>query len=172
MTLKNPLTDKFKTNTSTSSERNANVYSFMSHHPICVLCMVGEDNMPHSVVVYYSVDQEFNITFTTKSETKKVKSLDNNQNVQIVVYEPSLQTLVQVTGVATKITDKEKMGGVLRRTKNSAEHLSISGVAPIEKLLAGEHVMYLVRPSLISMAVFARPDSGGYDDIYEKINFD
>jgi nitroimidazol reductase NimA-like FMN-containing flavoprotein (pyridoxamine 5'-phosphate oxidase superfamily) len=132
--------------------------------------VVDEHNNPHATVIYYSVDTNFVISFTTKAETKKHDNISKNSNVQLVVYEPSLQITVQVTGRAEIVENQGKALDILHETHVAAGNMSQSGVAPIDKLFAGQYVMYHIVPSTIRMAVFARPDPGGYD-MYETIEF-
>jgi nitroimidazol reductase NimA-like FMN-containing flavoprotein (pyridoxamine 5'-phosphate oxidase superfamily) len=156
--------------TAQSSEQNTRIYEFLAHHPTGVLATVDEHNNPQATVIYYSVDTDFVVSFTTKAETRKHDTLSKNSRVQMVVYEPSLQVTVQITGRAERVENQGKAIEILRATHQAADDLSQSGIAPIDKLFAGEYVMYHIIPKTIRMAVFARPDPGGYD-IYETIEF-
>jgi hypothetical protein len=47
---------------------------------------------------------------------------------------------------------------------------SEAGVPPISKLHAGDYVAYRISPKQIRMAMFIRPDPGGYE-LFETIDF-
>lgn len=156
--------------TADSSERNQSIHDFLSTHPIGVLATADPNGEPHAAVLYFSIDKNFEIMFTTKSETKKHDNLQHNPHAMLVSYEASSQTTVQVTGSVEEVTDPDLSERILAGTTMAAMQTSESGVAPIAKLEAGDYVAYTLQPTHISMAVFARPDPGGYD-MYETIDF-
>lgn len=155
---------------SASPESNQRIYEFLKTHPIGVLASVDPNNDPHAAVIYYSVDDDFNLFFTTKRDTKKHDNLKHKDHVMLVAYEASSQTTVQVTGTAEDITDTPEAFEVFKGTVKAALKTSESGVPPISKLYAGNYVAWRINPVQIRMAVFVRPDPGGYD-VYETIDF-
>ncbi len=153
-----------------SSESNRRIYNFLKVHPVGVLAMVDPEGNPHATVIYFSVDEEFNITFTTKRDTKKHDNLKHNNHVQLIAYEASSQTTVQITGIAKDISHEPEASEAFSNTVRASMQTSGADVPPISKLQAGHYVAYKLSPKQIRMAIFARPDPGGYD-IYETIDF-
>jgi general stress protein 26 len=154
----------------TSLESNQKIYDFLKEHSIGVLATVDPNNNPHAATVYYSIDEEFNIFFTTKRETKKHDNLRHNNHAMLVTYEAFTQTTVQITGVAEDISETPEAGQVYNNTTRAAQKTSEAGVAPISKLYAGSYVAYRLKPVQIRMAVFIHTEPGGYD-MYETIDF-
>lgn len=154
-----------------SSKSNQRIYGFLKENSVGVLATVDPNNNPHATTVYYSMDENFNVFFTTKHDTKKQDNLKHNNHVMLVVYDAFSQTTVQVTGVAQAVTDDVVVSSeTFRNTVRAAIRTSESGVPPISKLYAGSYVAYCIKPVQIRMAIFLRPDPGGYD-MYETIDF-
>lgn len=152
------------------SETNQQIYSFLRSHPVGVLSTVDPNGDPHAVVIYFSVDDNFGITFTTKKDTKKNDNLHFNDHIMLLSYEASSQTTVQVTGVAEDITGRPEAEEAFKGTLDASRRTSETGIPPITKLYAGDYVAYRIKPVQIRMGVFIRPDRGGYD-MYQTIEF-
>lgn len=153
-----------------STESNYQIYSFLKSHPVGVLSTVDPNGNPHAVVIYFSIEDDFSITFTTKKDTKKNDNIRFNDHVMLLAYEASSQTTVQITGVAEAITNTTAAEKAYEGTLKAARQTSETGVPPITKLYAGDFIAYRVKPVQIRMGVFIRPDRGGYD-MYETIDF-
>lgn len=150
------------------SESNQRIYNFLKSSQVGVLATADHEGIPHAAVIYFSIDENFMITFTTKQETKKHSNLQENKNVMLVAYEASSQTTAQVAGVVEDITDTDAAQAAYGMTLRAARETSESGVPPMSKLDAGKYVAYRLVPASIKMAIFVRPDPGGYD-IYETV---
>ena len=153
-----------------SSESNNRIYAFLRSNPIGVLATVDPDGNPHAAVIYFSVSDDFNLTFTTKHDTKKHDNLIRNNHAMLVCYEASSQTTVQITGSVKKIDDIGEANEAFTHMLQASQQTSESGIPPITKLHAGQYIAYRIKPTQIRMAVFIRPDAGGYD-MFETINF-
>ena len=154
-----------------SDETKQAVKDFLATHQTGVLSTTDDDGGPRAAVVYFSVRDDFSITFATKKETKKHANLQRDPRAMFVVYEESSQSTVQVQGHAEVITDPGEAKRVIDQVANIASTTSESGELAVSKLEAGGFVAYQLLPAQIRMAVFARPDPGGYD-IFETIYFD
>ncbi len=157
--------------TASSSETNQRIYDFLKAYPIGVLSTVDPNGNPHAAVIYFTVDEEFNITFVTKHDTKKYDNLKRHNHVMLVAFEPVSQTTTQITGTVEEITDESEAQRAFHDMLANAEKTSEEGVPPISKLYAGGYTTLRIKPVQIRMAVFIRPDPGGYDDTYETIDF-
>ncbi len=164
------LAKSHKKQTAFSSERNQRIYSFLKSHPVGTLASVDPNGDPHAVVIYYAVDENFDFVFMTKRDTKKHDNLQHNNHVMLVAYEPLSQTTVQITGTAKEIDDNVKAQEAFSGMLDASRQTSEAGIPPLSKLYAGYYVAYRLKPAQIRMAVFSRPDPGGYD-MYETIDF-
>jgi general stress protein 26 len=154
----------------TSADTEQSIYEFLKDSPVGVLSTVGEDNKPHGVVIYFSVDRNFVFTFVTKKGTTKHQNLHTQNDVMLVVFDAYSQTTVQVTAKAMEMTDQTAAEAAFNRTLEAARQTSDAGTPPITKIWAGDYVAYELKPSHIQMRVFVRPDPGG-NDLFESIDF-
>lgn len=153
---------------SDKAERNQLIYSFLSTHPIGVLASVDPNGNPHAAVVYFSVDKNFVIMFTTKNETKKNDNIKHNKHVMLICYESASQTTVQIIGSVNEITDVEKLERIFAGTMLASMQTSDSGIPPIAKLHAGNYVGFVLYPKSIAMSVYGQSNK----DTYESFEID
>jgi uncharacterized pyridoxamine 5'-phosphate oxidase family protein len=149
--------------------KNIRILNFLNDHKSGVLATVSTDDRPHASVIYYHIDSSFEITFLTKSRTQKSQDLKRNPHALLIVYDELTQTTVQVQGVIVELTDSKTVSDVFRNTLRSSLKSSQVGIPPIAKLNAGQYIAYKLAPSEIRMAVYARPDSGSYERVFEVI---
>jgi general stress protein 26 len=161
---------KQRITSSLSDESSRSMLDFLKEHPVGTLSTVDPNGEPHAVVIYYFTDDDFNITFTTKRETRKFDNLSHYNHAMLLAYESTSQTTVQVTGVVEEIVDKQESESAFRSMVSASMATSDAGLPPFTKLYAGQYVAMRLKPLQIRMAVFARPDPGGYD-MYESIEF-
>lgn len=153
-----------------SNESNQRILSFLKQHTAGTLSTVTADGDPHGAVIYYSIDDEFIVRFTTKRKTRKFDNLTFRNRAMLVVYEASSQTTVQVMGIVEEISNEAEAQAEFKHMIAASMDTSETGLPPISKLYAGAYVAMRLKPLQIRMAIFARPDPGGYD-MYESIEF-
>ena len=144
-------------------------HDFLKQHKVGVLATVDPNSEPHAAAVYYDVDSQFNVYFLTKNRTKKADNLEHNKHAMLVVYEAETQTTVQVTGVVSEVTDDEELNKLFMKIVFASLDVTGSSVPPLAKLKEGEYVAYKLEPVQIRMAVFSKPDSGEYSDLFTTI---
>ncbi|MDQ5885739.1 MAG: Pyridoxamine 5-phosphate oxidase family protein [Patescibacteria group bacterium] len=157
-------------NLASASDKNKRIFDFLSSHYTGVLSTVDLDKEPYVSVLYYSVDEQFNITFTTKQGTKKAANLRNNCNAMFLVYDEKTQTTVQARVKAEDLSGSPEQTEIFRHTIEASMSTSDGGIPPISKLAAGDYTAFRLRPVHISMAVFGRPDAGDYDETFESVD--
>ena len=54
-------TKKHTQHKAASSETNLRIYDFLKSQPTGVLALVDPDGNPHATVVYFSIDDDFNV---------------------------------------------------------------------------------------------------------------
>ncbi len=153
----------------TTSESTDIIASFLNTHATGVLATSDSAANPHGAVVYFEFHDDLTLTFATKTETQKYKNIDENKQVAFVVYDEKEQTSVQVTGRVELIEDHEQRLATINHMYITSPKLSMSTLPPAEKLIAGDYVALRIIPSVIKMAVYARPDSEEDGDLYETV---
>lgn len=166
----NKITSHFHhTDESKFSDRKKRMFTFLRENPIGVLSTVTPDGDPHGAVVYFRVDKDFTISFLTKTETRKYDNLVHNNHVMLTVFEPETQATVQVTGIAEEVQDSYETNAIAGTILGISMETSEAGTPPISKLDAGMYVAMKITPVQARMAVYARPDSGGYGELFESV---
>ncbi len=135
-----------------------------------VLATADSAGKPHAATVYFSVRDDFSLVFVTKTQTQKYKNIQANNQIAFVCYDEKAQTTIQITGQAEPITDSDEQQTAFNATFSLSASISQREYPPIEKLYAGDYVVLRIVPELIKMAVYARPDSEGYD-AFETLTF-
>lgn len=158
---------------STSSPESAEVIrDFLKTHHSGVLATADAASNPHAATVYFSVDDNFCLTFATKTETQKYKNMEENKQVAFACSDEAEQTTVQIDGRVEKVTDPEEHQAALNRMYRFSETLSETELPPIEKLFIGDYVTLKIVPQVIKMGIFKRPDSESNEEMYETILFE
>lgn len=152
------------------SEKREHILNFLKNHKIGVLATVDPNGDPNAAAIYFTVDDSLNISFLTKTGTKKHDNLVRHAHAMLVIYEASSQTTVQIKGIASEITGNKETQQIFADILKVSMGTSEGGVPPISKLRAGEYVAYRIDPKEIRMAVYIRPDLGDYDTMFEIIN--
>lgn len=146
------------------------MYEFLQMISVGVLSTVTPDNDPHGVVVYFGIDQKLTASILTQKDTRKYDNILHNNHVMLTVFEAKSQTTVQITGTAHEVTDTQHVNTIAQANLEASMKTSEAGVPPILKLLAGDYVSFSIKPVSITMAVFARPDPGDYNELFETIS--
>ena len=154
----------------THTEERSRILEFLQHNSVGVLATVDPNGEPHAAAIYFTVDDDFNILFLTKTGTKKHDNLKHHNHAMLVAYDAKSQTTAQVKGTVTEITDVTRMQRVFSDILKISMKTSEAGVMPLDKLQAGEYVAYSLDPKEVRMAVFIRPDPGDYSQIFETVS--
>ncbi|MDB5185286.1 MAG: hypothetical protein JWN38_1094 [Candidatus Saccharibacteria bacterium] len=153
----------------TYSDTETRIYEFLDSTPVGVLSSVTPDNDPYGAAIYFGIDKKFIVSVLTKSDTRKYDNLTHNRHVMLTVFDAITQTTVQLTGEAKEITDSSKINEIAQMNMKASMKTSDGGIPAISKIEAGAFVAFEIKPVLVRMAVYERPDAGGYDDLFESI---
>lgn len=154
-----------------SPESVETIREFLKTHATGTLLTADIAANPYGAVVYYTIDDDFNLGFVTKTETQKYKNIEQNNQVAFVCYDETTQTSVQLNGRAEVVKDaaiQEKMINAMHRL---SETTSTSTLPPLEKLLAGYYVAVRIIPQVIKLSVYVRPDAEANEELYEVVTF-
>jgi uncharacterized pyridoxamine 5'-phosphate oxidase family protein len=150
-------------------QRQQRIYDFLRGNHAGVLATVDPNGEPHATVVYHTVDEQFVVSFLTRTCTKKYDNVVRNNHVILVVFEPASQTVAQVIGKAVEVTDAYEINGVAEAVFEASLGTNEENTPPVAKLHAGDYAAFRILPDQIRMAVYASPDAGDRDNIFESI---
>jgi len=137
-----------------SQEDRTKINDFLDSHPIGVLATVDASGNPHASTIYFSVDSDLNLTFTTKRDTDKSKNIAFNPKVMLDVYDSESQASVQASGTAIEVTDPEAAQKIYHGTLRAAKQTNEDPVPPIAKIAAGPYVAYQIKPENIWLSEY------------------
>ncbi len=152
-------------------ENKSYAKGFLRKHNTGVLCTTDDANLAYGSVIYFDVDENFKITFTTKDKTRKSENIKNNNQIMLVVFDVEEQTTVQISGVADEINDDSKTKEVLNMTLHASLASSGNSIAPVAKLNAGEFIAYSITVKKIRMASFDNAELSDYNERFITIDF-
>lgn len=152
----------------TSPEALDIVSRFLRKRHTGVLATADDAANPHAATAYLTFNSDYTFSFVTKTETQKYKNIEENKAVALVIYDEKEQTSVQVAGKVEMIDDKDESYAIMNKSFKYSAELSHRELPPLEKLFAGDYVALRLKPQVIKMAVFARPDSGT-EELFETI---
>jgi general stress protein 26 len=135
------------------------IISFLNLHPVGVLACVDANGDPHASTIYFGVNNDLSINFTTKRDTMKYKNLALHNKVMLVVFDAARQAAVQVSGLAKEETDPEVAQKIYRGTLRAAEETGQDNVPPIAKIAAGPYVAFTIHPDDIQLSEYGWGDN-------------
>jgi len=151
------------------TDRQQRAYDFLSHNNSGVLATVDPNGEPHGTVIYYAIEKDFNISFLTRTGTKKYDNLVRNNHLVLVVFEAASQTVAQVIGKAVEITGGYDINTIASAIFKSSLETRKDKTPPIAKLQAGEYAAFKIEPAQIRVAYYSPNDQGDHDSIFESI---
>jgi uncharacterized protein YhbP (UPF0306 family) len=149
-------------------DRQRRIHAFLCEHPVGVLSSVDPNGNPHGAVVYFTIDEHFVIRILTKKGTRKHDNLLHYNHVMLTVFDVSTQTTAQATGLAFERLDPATVAALTQHVQSLARQHGGSTL-PIEQLQAGELTTFLVEPVQIRMAVYAPPNIGNHNQLFDTI---
>lgn len=150
-------------------ERKWRIYEFLMDNPVGVLATVTPDNNPHAVMVYFSLDKDFNLYFLTKTGTRKYHNLQHNNHCVLLVAEPSRKITVQVTGEAQEITDSYTINRVAGAILTISSHIGKTGLPPVTKIDRGVYAAFQIIHSQVLMAIYPDRERKENESIFDSI---
>lgn len=139
-----------------SDARHARAYDFLHRHVAGVLCTVDPNGEPHGAVIYFAVDTGLAITFTTRKGTKKADNVEHMNHAMLTVFDEKHQTVVQVQGIVSEVTDASELRDVFNHTLSASQHSGRSAVPPVDKVQGGGFIGYRLMPVQVRISAYAR----------------
>jgi uncharacterized pyridoxamine 5'-phosphate oxidase family protein len=136
------------------------IFGFIKNHPTAVLTTVDPDGNPHGSVIYYTTDEDHNVLFITKEQTKKYDNLSHNPHAMLVVYDQVDEAILQISGIANVVPQGYDSQLDFAAVLSSSMQASGYPFSPISKLSAGPYVVYKIIPVQLRLTTYTHPNQG------------
>lgn len=151
----------------TEGERDE-ALTFLMNHETGVLATISEANEPHARLVYYTVDDAFNIYFITLKNTRKVADLGAHHQAAFVVSQEDMPRTVQIEGKVTDVTDTTTLNPIIA---DFVKRLSEKEYGiPLAHMDASELRFFKLEPSWVRWGEFTFGQ--GTDHVLTEVNPD
>lgn len=155
--MENTTTDNSPANLSDGQKQA--ILDFVRSHPDGVIATVSPDGDPQASVVYFSIDDDMNLSFTTKDKTRKAQNIRQHPRVSVAIYEADSQTVVKLAGTAREMADQAEVNATFRQTVDAADQTATDTVPPIARHSAGDYTAFTIKPDFIQMIGYGRGNS-------------
>lgn len=162
----NTNTRQLKIVSTSSSDSEAIIRSYLANHQSGVLATSDVIGTPHSAVVYYYLDDDLSLLMTTKQETQKYKNLADNSSFSMTIYDEEKQSALTMTGHAEELHDAESVQLAVDNMNKQLLVRSGHKAPPISKLIAGEYAAFRLVPLVIRLALYERSTN---DTLFETL---
>lgn len=150
---KDEKTTKQSQNKFKKAHMTSDVQAFLLNHNLTTFSSLDEANDIHSSVVYYTLGEDNDIFFITRSTTNKAHNILKNPRVALTVYdEPNLQ-IMQMQGRAKIETDNNIKQTVFKMIVVPKRYGEDIKWPPITKL-EGQYQVIRVTPTSIKFSDF------------------
>jgi len=144
------------------AEIKAKALEFLRGQQVAVVSTVSESGEPQSAAVTFLVDDEFNILFITRKNTRKFANMTRNPKVAVVVgFDPEHPSTIQMHGTA-KISEENRISTLLKFTKALVHR---DNWWPLLKVAGLDFVVMEVR---IDWARWLNLDAAAYDENFKE----
>ena len=152
------------------SESRQHVVDFLKNNAVGVLATATSAGVPHAATVYITYDQELNIYFATRRETRKSRDLLANGHAALAIYDALSQTTLQAEGVAIEVTDPNKMQWVFNDIWHIAAQVSPDNPPPQTQLMhAGDYIVYKLSAPSLRLATYARQSGADTSQLFSIV---
>jgi len=152
------------------SESRQRLVDFLENNKIGVLATASNSGIPHAATVYLTFDQELNIYFVTRKETRKSRNLHTNNQAAIAIYNAASQTTLQAEGAVIEVTDPTKIQWVFNDIWHIATQASSANQPPQAQLMgAGDYIVYQLSAPSLRLASYTQQSSANPEHIFSVI---
>lgn len=152
------------------SESRKRITDFLENNKVGVLATCSNAGMPYAATVYITFDQDLNIYFVTRKETRKNRNLHDNGQAAIAIYNATSQATLQAEGGAIEVTDPAKMQWVFNDIWKIASQTSPANQPPQTQLIgAGTYVAYKLAAPSLRLATYTQQSSANPEQIFSVV---
>lgn len=143
------------------SASRENLLDFLKQNTVGVLATASNLGKPHAATVYVTFDQELNIYFVTRKETRKSRNLHDNTQAALAIYNAASQTTLQAEGTAIEVTNPQKAQWIFNDIWRIATQTASGNPPPQTQLLgAGDYAAYQLSAPSLRLATYAQSNAG------------
>lgn len=129
-----------------------------------VISTTTTNNTPQSAVVYFSYDENLNIYFTTRTNSRKYTNLTQNPHVSFVIFNGALSETIQIEGSASFITDPGEQAALFSEVIEIATNYNSQ--PPVDQLGESEIAFVKITTSWARIGNFEVSRIG---DVFEEV---
>lgn len=108
------------------------------NQPLGVISTTNEHGNPQSASVYYINDEDLNIFFVTRSESRKYKNIQKNPHVAFTITREHPPITIQLEGTAAEVIDVIEQNEYFQNLVAKATESTF--MPPVSQMVAGEMV--------------------------------
>lgn len=141
--------------------------AFLANNHIGVLATASNLGKPHAATVYITFDQDLNIYFITRKNTRKSQNLQGNGQVALAIYNAASQTTLQAEGTAIEVTQPDKIQWICNDIWRIASQTNSTNAPPQTQLMgAGDYIAYKLSAPSLRLATYAQSVTAKPEDIF------
>lgn len=139
--------------------------AFLKKRKLAVISTISAEGKPESATVLYFIDDDFNLFFVTRGDTRKAANIEQNKNVSLVIGTELGPSTMQISGIAEKVQEADKQKEFLTNlTKDTVLQALYYG--PFLSLMGVNFSLYKVK---ITWARWLTLDLKGLREVYYQI---
>lgn len=144
---------------------------FLKQNKIGVLATANAEGAPHGTLVYYVIDNDFNLYFVTKLDTTKAKNIAQNPRVAFVVGTKDEPVTAQLQGKAAHFqgpTEVKLIDQILAIAHTGNYHWP-----PILQIQAGKPAVFVIevhRVQFYDERIVDLPENNYAEFLIERAN--
>jgi len=146
------------------------IFNFLKERHLMTAAFCSDDKQPHTAVLLYLIDKDFNIFFVTHADSRKIKTLIVNDSIAISVWEKNIMS-VQVEGEVIIHDDeamKEKVIGDMVENTPDLDDVW----PPVLSIRGAEYVIGQIKPKFVIALDVSDSKINEYERPFTKINFE
>ena len=132
------------------------VLDFLHQQSLMTLSTVSPSGQPEAATLFYLFDSDFTFYFVTREETRKVKNINKNPKVAIVISDDKTMN-IQVEGRAVELNGVNVISDLLSQVSQKAlPEESAEFWPPVMRMEGGEYKFYKVSPTMVRVFDFGK----------------
>jgi nitroimidazol reductase NimA-like FMN-containing flavoprotein (pyridoxamine 5'-phosphate oxidase superfamily) len=141
------------------------IYNFLRKHDLATIGTLNRKKQPILAAVYYYIDDEYNLYFVTKTNTRKYRNLKDNPAVGVVVVDEKKRFTVSAEGLAKEVSDEDAQVNIMNELAKVRGDSNSAWFPPIAQIDGGTYVLIKVDLRHVTMADYANFKHDGSDVI-------
>ena len=132
------------------------VVTFLKDHPMGILSTSNRDGEPWGAAVYFLVDDDFNIYFVTRHDSRKYQNMEKNPYASLTVADSETQVTVQLSGDITTMPVQKYMDVFFDKFANMRPEGDYQWAPPVDKVHSGSYMPLQLTPTKMQYADYGK----------------